>query len=134
LHDCHVTDDLVWVASYADRSQLLECDGEADHAFADIDLERLKFFALVPRAAASDAHDEVQHVFKQTADTKLIFFRRRQSEIGLATGEVSPWQTLHVLGFKKTVRFDDGQERSVKTYLYVLPSGSTLLTDDFAAL
>jgi hypothetical protein len=134
MHECHVTDDLVWVASYTGGAQLLECDGEADHAFADIDLERLEFFALVPRAAAVDAHDEVQHVFKQTADTKLIFFRRRQFEIGLATGERTFWQTLSVLGFKKAVRFEDGQERSVKTYLYILPGGSTLLTDDFAAL
>jgi hypothetical protein len=130
LHTCTATDDLVWVAIYSDQTQLQECNGEADHAFGDIDLERLAYFALVPRSASADPLAEKQHVVKQTPNTRIIFFRRRQIEIAQTiAGGPQQWATIPVLGLKLTVG-----DRVAKVYQYLMPNGSTLLSDDFAAI
>jgi hypothetical protein len=123
-HACTSTDQLLWVAGYDDGTQLEECDGNADHGFGEVDLERLRYFALVPRSGGG-----VQHVVQQSKGTKLIFFRRRQIELSQDLDGAQEWVTIPVLGLKITAG-----DRVTKVYEYLLPNGSTLLTDDFAAL
>ena len=129
-HQCNVTDDPMWAAGYADGTQILECNGVEDHAFADVDLDKLEWFALVPRHAAENPYAEIQHVVKQTEGTKVIFFRRRQIELGqVLSGGPQQWVSVPVLGLKVTVG-----DRVAKVYEFFMPNGSTLLSDDYQAI
>ncbi len=113
-------DSFIWVAHFKDGSELLECDGERCHVFAEIDLDQLEAFGL------ANSSDGIRvYAYEQTESSRLIFFRRMQQELN--SGE--PWRIINVIGMKITVG-----DRVAKVYEFILPDGSTLLSTNLNAV
>ncbi len=117
-----------WRAVYTDDSFLDEHpDGDTTHAFADIAMERLAAFWLMPQDAS------LPHALIRVTDprTRVIFFRRRtltatQQELEQTDGLIGKLtNTLHVLGWQRTVN-----GRNVQSFTFIYPDGSMLVSDD----
>lgn len=120
-------DAFVWRAHYNDGTHLDEMkdDGSGQtHGFAAVNQPRLVAFELIPLAPGLPA--PTVSVPPEDPDFRVIFFRRREITISLASGEeTAPRGTKHVLGFQRTVR-----GKNVKFLTVYFGDGSVLVTDD----
>lgn len=108
-----------WGALYTDDTCIAEYDREEGRGFAEVDQARVKTLLLL------SLQDGASYSVNIPQDATPVFFRRRSIEIDPLQGESSPRPTVHCIGWKS----DD-----TATYLFILPDGSTLLTDDLQAV
>lgn len=121
------SDAWTWRAIYPDGSFLDEYDEQGGHhGFAEVDLEHISIFVLLPTREGLPTH----HVLIDAASgQRPIFFRRRTLSVNPLTEAVEGSQTIHVLGWQRTI-----QGQNIASYSFIYEDGSVLLSDDYQAV
>lgn len=115
-----------WRGYYRDGETIDEYDEAGrSRGFAAVDQSRLVAFQLIPQQSGLPT----PHVVI-TDDCRPVFFRRRTHTASLTTGEeTQPVETIHVIGWQRTVR-----GVNVQSLMALYSDGSVALVDDQAVI
>lgn len=112
-------DTYTWCAIYHDGTAISEFDRPEGRGFAEVEQSRVKDLLLLPQEGGET------YCMGIPLDAQPVFFRRRSIEINPLAGESRSRPTAHCIGWKSD---------ETATYLFILPDGSTLLTDNLQAV